>query len=295
MKEKISEEFDAKSTNKTKRYPFWNYKHDIKEGTAATSEKPEKQDHELYDVSLKIRGFCKGVGEIEWLLLISLLLYLYLSEGKSKINGVVVVGLCAYLIFSLGIDRIKSWGKYQRWGFALRTWVMIGFTTWFIIQTSANIVTVGSLYILPIIISALTLGETSTVLEVAAVAACYLYLLFQANPSFRFNPHELANAGSNIVLFLLTGYLSTVLAEVLRKDGMQKKVIQYKNQEIKASQERLDYVIQQSADAYIEIDGSGRILRWNKSATRTLGWSRNEVIGEKFIDLVVPPPVSACP
>jgi two-component system sensor histidine kinase/response regulator len=57
---------------------------------------------------------------------------------------------------------------------------------------------------------------------------------------------------------------------------------------LRESQERTRRIIDTAQDAYVGIDGGGRIADWNESAERAFGWSRAEAIG-RSLQTVVPP------
>jgi len=42
-------------------------------------------------------------------------------------------------------------------------------------------------------------------------------------------------------------------------------------------------------DAYVAVDGQGRVLEWNPEAEALFGWARAEVLGRPLADVVVPP------
>jgi PAS domain S-box-containing protein len=53
-----------------------------------------------------------------------------------------------------------------------------------------------------------------------------------------------------------------------------------REEEIRASEERLRAVIESAPVAIIEIDLEGRVLQWNPAATRIFGWTVEEVLGQ---------------
>lgn len=68
--------------------------------------------------------------------------------------------------------------------------------------------------------------------------------------------------------------------EILRREEAQARLA--------LEQAQLQRVLQDTSDAFIEIDGSDRIVTWNSSAERIFGWSAAEVIGRTFSSLVLP-------
>ena len=47
-------------------------------------------------------------------------------------------------------------------------------------------------------------------------------------------------------------------------------------------------VLETAHDAYIQLDTDGRVTDWNRQATVTFGWERNEAIGHMISDLIIP-------
>lgn len=65
------------------------------------------------------------------------------------------------------------------------------------------------------------------------------------------------------------------------------------SQIIAARQKELQRVqiINSALDAIISIDHNGIVINWNKQAEETFGWKREEAIGQRLSELVVPPEV----
>lgn len=57
---------------------------------------------------------------------------------------------------------------------------------------------------------------------------------------------------------------------------------------LQLSEHRIRTIIETASDAFIAIDSDGRIGEWNAQAERMLGWKREEVMGERLSDLVIP-------
>jgi PAS domain S-box-containing protein len=56
-----------------------------------------------------------------------------------------------------------------------------------------------------------------------------------------------------------------------------------------SSEERTRLILQTAHDAYVAMDGSGLIIDWNERAERIFGWPRDEVIGRRVSDTIIPP------
>ncbi|MGB8714135.1 MAG: GGDEF domain-containing protein [Onishia taeanensis] len=163
---------------------------------------------------VQISGFTTGVYQIEWLL-VSLVIFHLVVVGSPQMGGMsILVGTTGYFLFSLLATRLKYFDERRRWLLTLHTLVMVGFITWFLHGTSGVQGPMGSLYLLAVVTSALTLGATATLLLVGLIAACYL-LLFQLGGGDLLSAEGLIVAGSNLVVFLITGYLTAVLVDAI--------------------------------------------------------------------------------
>ncbi len=57
---------------------------------------------------------------------------------------------------------------------------------------------------------------------------------------------------------------------------------------LRQSEERARQIVETAYDPFITIDADGRVLDWNTQATKTFGWSRQEVLGKTLAELIVP-------
>ena len=47
-------------------------------------------------------------------------------------------------------------------------------------------------------------------------------------------------------------------------------------------------LLETSNDAFVRLDGDGRVVEWNAQAEVTFGWGRNEALGRSLTEMVVP-------
>jgi two-component system sensor histidine kinase/response regulator len=59
--------------------------------------------------------------------------------------------------------------------------------------------------------------------------------------------------------------------------------------ELRASEELSRAIINLSSDAFVGMNGDGQIVEWNPRAEATFGWSREEVLGKKLAEMIIPP------
>lgn len=165
--------------------------------------------------TVQLRGFSRGVHQIQWLLVTLVLLYLVLAGDPLGGGQLAALGTLAYFMLSLVAQALPALGIDRRWLLALHTWVMIAFITWLLYEIQGVDGPLVSLYLLAVITSALALGKVATLLEVLAVASCYLLLLYHGHGRAAFLGPALAVAGAHVIMFLLVGYLTTVLADAI--------------------------------------------------------------------------------
>ena len=55
------------------------------------------------------------------------------------------------------------------------------------------------------------------------------------------------------------------------------------------SDARAHMILDTAHDAFIGMDADGRIVQWNAQAEQTFGWKRDQVIGRKLSDTIIPP------
>jgi PAS domain S-box-containing protein len=79
-----------------------------------------------------------------------------------------------------------------------------------------------------------------------------------------------------------------VANEELRKEIVERKRVQ---DELKQSEVRKAAILDSALDCIVTIDREGRITEFNPAAERTFGHRRDEVMGKRLADVIVPPPL----
>ncbi len=147
--------------------------------TGSTSAGPSLEVERASPPNLEqeeLRGVARTVAEIHWLLLILVLLYVIYGDVHGEAESAVIAASFLYgaLIMT---SRYTSFYKHEsRWKVALETCGMIGFITWVCYFTGGLASPLLNTYLLPVITSALTLGKATTLIEVALIAACQVYI-----------------------------------------------------------------------------------------------------------------------
>ena len=162
--------------------------------------------------STELRDFSRTVAEIEWLLVILVLLF-HVFQDRSEDNTVAIyAGLIAYSVVIIGFHYVNFIRRPSRWSLAVETWIMIVFITWVLLYTGRLDSPLLHLYLLPIITSALTLGQMVTLLQVGLIAACYLFLGYSTSVTF-LSIITAGNFATDLAPMLLVAYITTMLSQ----------------------------------------------------------------------------------
>lgn len=169
-------------------------------------------EHGEIDVeSTKLRDFSRTVAEINWLLVILVLLY-YVFKGSDEDNTFAVyLGTIAFSAAAIACRYLGVMRRPRRWLLAIETWLMIIFVTWVLYHTGRLDSPLLNLYLLPIVTSALTLGQKVTLLQVGLIAASYMFLGYSMDASF-FSIITAGNFAAYLAPMLLVAYITTMLS-----------------------------------------------------------------------------------
>jgi diguanylate cyclase (GGDEF)-like protein len=124
----------------------------------------------------ELRGISRTVAEIHWLLLILILLYLMFGGVAKESEPAISSSLFFYAALVMAFRYANFFRTESRWKIAVETWAMIAVITWALWFTGRLQSPLLNAYLLVVITSALTLGKLTTLIEVALIAACYVFL-----------------------------------------------------------------------------------------------------------------------
>ncbi|HEX2566936.1 MAG TPA: GGDEF domain-containing protein [Burkholderiales bacterium] len=165
----------------------------------------------------ELRGISRTVAEIHWLLLILVLLYsIYGGDSTDKESEAAVLASCFfYAAFVLAFRYANFYRRESRWKVALETWAMIAFITWVLYFSGGLSSPLINTYLLPVITAALTLGKLTTLVEVALIAACHVYL-GGITMDRLFTLNFLGGFAAQIAPVLLVAYIVTMFSADIR-------------------------------------------------------------------------------
>jgi diguanylate cyclase (GGDEF)-like protein len=170
----------------------------------------------------ELRGISRTVAEIHWLLLILVLLYLVFGGVRedAETSAAVSTGLFFYAALVMSFRYANFYRRETRWKIALETWGMVAFLTWVLWHTDRLQSPLLNAYLLPVITSALTLGKITTLVNVALIAACYVFL-GQSGTTELASLRFIAAFAAQLAPVLLVAYITTMFSADIRY-GLQR-------------------------------------------------------------------------
>jgi diguanylate cyclase (GGDEF)-like protein len=185
----------------------------------------------IFDPTLsaeELRGFSRTVAEIEWLTVILVLLYQVVFGPGPEASANLALGTLLFSGFVLSFHYLNFYRRETNWKIAIETWVMIAFITWTLMQTGRLESPLVNLYLLVIITTALTLGKAATLLQIALIAACYLWL---GDPT-QSNSMALyfAALAAQFAPMILVAYITTMLSSDIRRALIHIKMLSEKDE-----------------------------------------------------------------
>lgn len=173
--------------------------------TMATALDAEIRQHEL-------QRFVKSVAVVDALLLAVVGLYFALDTESQRHSMAILTAMGAFALLAALLRVRKVFPRLTRLKLAVETWLMVSFITAILYFSGRDQSPLANLYLLPVIVCALTLGRIVTLLHVVLIAALYM-LLAADNPAVDvLSSAYLARALGVLVPYMLVAWLTTTLA-----------------------------------------------------------------------------------
>ena len=165
----------------------------------------------------ELRGVSRTVAEIHWLLLILVLVYLVFDGARDDLEAraAISMGLFFYAALVMGFRYANFYKRETRWKIAIEAGAMIALITWVLWFTGGLRSPLLSAYLLPVITAALTLGKLTTLVFVALIAACYVYL-GGATPDELLSLKFVGVLAGQLAPVLLVSYITTMFSADIR-------------------------------------------------------------------------------
>jgi diguanylate cyclase (GGDEF)-like protein len=174
----------------------------------------------IFDPALsaeELRGFTRTVAEIEWLLLILVLLYQVSLPLDQEVSAALAMAMFFFAAFVLSFHYANFYREETHWKITIETAMMILFVTWVLAYTGAADSPLRDLYILVIIVAALTLGKIVTLAELGLIAGCYVWLAYPLEAGDIFTLPFGTKLLTQIAPMLLVAYITSMLSADLRR------------------------------------------------------------------------------
>jgi diguanylate cyclase (GGDEF)-like protein len=174
----------------------------------------------IFDPALsaeELRGFTRTVAEIEWLMLILVLLYQVVRPLDQEASAALAMAMFFFAAFVLSFHYANFYRSESHWKITIETAMMILFVTWVLAYTGGAESPLHDLYILVIIVAALTLGKIVTLAEMALIAGCYVWLAYPLEAGDLMTLPYGAKLLAQIAPMLLVAYITSMLSADLRQ------------------------------------------------------------------------------
>ncbi|HSF20627.1 MAG TPA: GGDEF domain-containing protein [Burkholderiales bacterium] len=174
----------------------------------------------IFDPALsaeELRGFTRTVAEIEWLMLILVLLYQVVLPLDQEASAALAMAMFFFAAFVLSFHYANFYRTESHWKITIETAMMILFVTWVLAYTGGAESPLHDLYILVIIVAALTLGKIVTLAEMALIAGCYVWLAYPLEAGELMTLPYGAKLLAQIAPMLLVAYITSMLSADLRQ------------------------------------------------------------------------------
>jgi diguanylate cyclase (GGDEF)-like protein len=164
----------------------------------------------------ELRGLSRSIAEIEWLLLSVVLLYYVFGGTEPGDQPVIALAMVIYAICVMGFRYAHFFRHESRWKLAVETWLMTAFITWAVWHTGRLESPLLNSYLLVIIASALALGKLTTLLELALIGTCFIFLGGESSATEMISLKYAAGMFAIFAPFVLVAYTTTMFASDIR-------------------------------------------------------------------------------
>ncbi len=164
----------------------------------------------------ELRGVSRTVAEIEWLLLILVLLYQVFDGPLPEDRSAISAGLFFYGAFVLGFRYTNFYKAESRWKISIETFAMLLFITWVLWFTGKLASPLINAYLLVIITGALALGKLTTMLEMALIVACFVLLGEDTSAREMVSLAYIGGLVAQLAPMLLVAYITTMFSADIR-------------------------------------------------------------------------------
>lgn len=160
----------------------------------------------------ELRGLARNTADGAWLLLVLAGLYLLTPGGEILRPALMVGAFAVFAVFMLVLRFLPRFRRETRLKIGLELVAMIAFTTVFLFSLDTRATVLLILYLLPVIIGALTLGRWPTLALTLLSVVGFLIAVVLRDPEALPTGREIVELGIALAPFLLVAYVTALLA-----------------------------------------------------------------------------------
>lgn len=161
----------------------------------------------------QLRGFARSFAEVEWLLLILVVLYLFIANPALARSIDVLAVLLGFAGFVLLFRYGRPFAKHVHFKLAFEILVMLAFLTAVLVASGGVRSPLVNLYLLPVVTAALALGKRAAALVAAVVCLCYPLVGILTDGPEGLNAQFGIAAVGVLAPFVLVAFSTTLLVE----------------------------------------------------------------------------------
>ena len=161
----------------------------------------------------QLRGFARSFAEVEWLLLILVVLYLFFANPALARSAGVIGVLLGFAGFVLLFRYGRPFAKHTHFKLAFEILVMLAFLTAVLVFSGGAHSPLVNLFLLPVVTAALALGKRAAALVVALVCGCYALIGMLTEGLGGLNGQFGIAAVGVLAPFILVAFSTTLLVE----------------------------------------------------------------------------------
>jgi diguanylate cyclase (GGDEF)-like protein len=161
----------------------------------------------------QLRGFARTVAEVEWLLLILVVLYLFIANPDLARSVGVLSVLLGFAGFVLLFRYARPFAKHTHFKLAVEILAMLAFLTAVLVAAGGVRSPLVNLYLLPVVTAALALGKRAAALVVALVLVCYPLIGILTEGRQAVDAQFAIAAVGVLAPFVLVAFSTTLLVE----------------------------------------------------------------------------------
>jgi len=173
-------------------------------------------DEKLSIEEEELRGVTRTVAEIEWVLLLLVLLYQSYANPEPESRIAISMALFFYAAFIMSFRYANFYKVESRWKIAIECCGMMAFITWSLWFTGRLESPLVNTYLLVIITSALTLGKYITLTFLWLIGACFFFLGSHSAVHDFYSIRYVSEVLFQFAPFILVAYITTMFSSDIR-------------------------------------------------------------------------------